>query len=273
MAAVSIETLGAFVEQLCALRTDAWIHEFWFRGHADASWKLAPGVLRPCKANPEWPRKTRGVSGTVRTLAMSAIEREANEAFRREATSLLPPGADCVDIYFLAQHHGLPTRLLDWTTNPLAALYFSVAEKPDADAEVIAALPGDWRMTFGTNRGPCPPGLPTPPVAQRDSIVVDAIRGFFGDGDHPKHQLIIPLKPDLRAGRMLQQGSCFTLHLPGCIEAKVLRHNGKRFRIPKAAKSRLVDELRGVGVTCATIYPDLDHVAKEVRCRFGLEPP
>jgi hypothetical protein len=55
--------------------------------------------------------------------------------------SFLPATSSLVETYLLAQHHGLLTRLLDWTTNPLAALYFAATGEPDHDGAMYVINP------------------------------------------------------------------------------------------------------------------------------------
>ena len=93
----------------------------WYRGQCDASWALQPRLFRDTDA----------------TREMDYISR-----FKQHATLLLDrrPQTE-FDWLFLMQHHGIPTRLLDWSENPLTGLYFAAESDVATDAALWVLLP------------------------------------------------------------------------------------------------------------------------------------
>lgn len=94
-----------------------------FRGHSDINFKLIPSVGR----------------GTPTSVDREKYEKSLFDIFCREVRpylSTLP--RDDWEWLSIAQHHGLPTRLLDWTYNPLVALYFAVEKNYEADGALFA---------------------------------------------------------------------------------------------------------------------------------------
>jgi len=103
--------------------------EIWWRGQADQSaWKLEPGIFRSKRPHDLLIKQESSFYARFMQFAPTRYEN--------------CPGANEIAKWlFLMQHYGLKTRLLDWTTSPLTALYFAVNQENGKNGVLWALNP------------------------------------------------------------------------------------------------------------------------------------
>jgi hypothetical protein len=188
-----------------------------YRGVTNEDYELIPKVGRV----PLRPRQSR--------------KREEGRIFRRFKERALPylefMPRDDWDWLAVAQHHGVPTRLLDWTRNPLAALYFAVEHESPCDC-AIYVLKG--YQVLSTRLHPDP-------------------------FKYPKVGKFVPDRITPRIGAQL---GVFTIHPEP--EKPFLSEKIEKLIIPNSIRRKLKRILDTYGVNRATLFPDLDGLAIHV---------
>jgi hypothetical protein len=106
-----------FIQAMTVTGDGTWV----YRGQADKNWGLLPSVGRP---------STFGVAYT------RAKEDRLFREFRREAPRWEQHLSSALEFLALGQHYGLPTRLLDWSTNPLVGAWFACLDESAADGRL-----------------------------------------------------------------------------------------------------------------------------------------
>lgn len=192
-----------------------------YRGVKDTSYELIPNVGRYKK---------------FEKFSVEELEKEEKNMlrlFKERAWPLLTDvKATDWELLALAQHHGLPTRLLDWSRNPLVAAFFAVEEKHSKDSLIYAF---NHTTYIDTSKVPDP--------FDRKSL------GKF----IPNH--ITP--------RITAQAGVFTFH-PNPKEP-IKSPKIDNLIIPRSFRKKLKYILHQYGVQRASLFPDLDGLAKHIQ--------
>lgn len=275
---VTITCLGDYIDEIVKLKQENNDFLQWYRGHADISWELIPKVQRGFNGNEE---------------EVFRKERECTNNFQSRASVLLstqkPKLSEYGNWLTIMQHYGISTRLLDWSRSPLIALYFALADKNnnDKDACIWILTPGklnasekpekttnfngkEYENSFIYNMAHNTITTMIYTAFKRwelsghaDAITPDDKKFNYRFND--LKDKIVACYPTEADSRVYNQHAAFTVHnslrrlVDICDESTLLR-----ITIPFQVKEQLRYELSVCGITESYIFPDLEHLAKEL---------
>ena len=209
----------------------------WFRGHADGRWLLVPSL----------GRKTGRVKAEAYLI----------KKFRQNATLLMNPVPTGEwDWLFIMQHHGVPTRLLDWTESPLVALYFAVSEKPKQDGALWCLLP-----TALNSHSKIKPEYSSDIPSIDDPVITNySPKTLVGEASSRLDPIAI-LAPRNTPRIQAQLGVFTIMHRDATsVDSVGDKMHAWRYLIPKREKSKIMKELSLLGITQFALFPELPSI-------------
>jgi hypothetical protein len=224
---------------------------FVFRGVNTADSALVSGLSKLLDTGAADPRR---------------IEGHLLRNFQKYASIEIRLGESCWRWLPLAQHHGLPTRLLDWSFSPLVALHFAV-ENPNAydvdgcvwcfnHARSIQLLPEKLRRIAARE------GADVFTAAMLDSVA-NSLEEFDQLAAEP---FVLFLEPPSLDTRIANQFALFSLMSSASVDMSTWLNShsdfAKQIIIPARLKAEIRDKLDQTGITERLLHPGLDGLAR-----------
>lgn len=235
----------------------------------EGSWNPRVGRVRSLKA-------FRGVSRGGRDLRTGVIrlggdveakERHLVRNFRKYARRSFVGDDSIWNWLSLAQHHGLPTRLLDWSYSPYVALHFATARHVEQDTEAEV-----WVVDFEAVNAELPPGLARLLEEEGSHVftgeMLSTVAATLAELEEVggEEAFALFLEPPALTERIVNQAALFSLmstptaRFDHWLEARPSAW--RRIVLPAGLKREVRDRLDQVNISERVLTPGLDGLSR-----------
>jgi hypothetical protein len=233
---------------------------FAFRGLASADHVLSHGLIRL----------------SAGLVDIARLELAMLRAFRKYAPEHTPSGVDSIWHWLaVAQHHGLPTRLVDWTYSPFVALHFATSGPADFGRDGVV-----WCMNFVEANKRLPKRLRAILEHEHSSTFTIEMLGEFPSlrsfDALAKEPFVAFIEPPSLDARIINQFALFSL-MPSPsarLDEWLLAHPEicRRIIVPAELKWEVRDKLDQANINERTLFPGLDGLSRWLE-RYYLPKP
>ena len=267
----NITSLVGFTRKINSFVSESKQKFLVYRGHDDHAFKIYPSVLRK-------PRFRKSEDKILRELVASHPDEFSSDA-------------SALDQLARAQHHSLPTRLLDVTTNPLVALYFAAQGSQKTKGEVIAFRVEQQKVKFfDSDTVSCIANLAYLSDFEKKTIDYSTSQEDSGEKNPSIDQLfqfirrekpyfrdqikiadlqtVLCVKPKMNSRRLqAQSGAFFIFGATGPLgdANQVKGIEFVRIRIAGEYKKKILSDLEHAGIHESSMFPEMEVKARHIR--------
>ncbi|MEZ7744294.1 FRG domain-containing protein [Gemella sanguinis] len=277
---MSIKNISDFINELKKIPAPRKT-ELFFRGHSDIDYELKPGIYR-----------NTNLISNEHILFKEFILRTPTD-FLNEKSAL--------EKLVKMQHYGLPTRLLDITSNPLIALYFACCGNTKKDGKVISfRIPNSYIKYYDSDTVSILSNISKRPenfniknttnlkIAEFNSVenveyLLHEIReekSYFQPIINSKDlEKVVAVKVKQSNNRIIKQSGAFLIFginvekkNPATVPIDWIVNSSKEkidFTIRKDDKKLILKELDTLGINEATLFPELDNQARYLKSKYN----